>query len=107
MLISGVDGGFDFGTPEVLDWELDAIWNAIDQQTIVFSRHAGHEMNLDVLVLDDVLDAISFPDETSKDLPGGTRAPGINFDRVLGHVRIRVKVGYREAYYVIITVMAN
>ncbi|MGY2897079.1 hypothetical protein [Deinococcus sp. UYEF24] len=54
-----------------------------------------------------MLDALSFPDEVSKDLPGGSRAPGLNFDRCLGRVRLRTKVDWRETYYVVITVMAN
>ena len=54
-----------------------------------------------------MLDAISFPDDITKDLPGGTRAPGLNFDRHLGQVRLRAKIGWKERYYVVITVMAN
>jgi len=99
--------GFDFTTSTVLDWEIQAIWEAIDLETLIFTRHAREELSLDALTLDDVLDAISFPDQISKDLPGGTRAPGLNFDRQMGRVRLRAKVGWRERYYVIITVMAN
>ena len=66
--------GFDFSTAEVLEWELDAIWQALDENRLIFSRHAREELSLDALTLDDVLDAINFPDETSKDLPGGRRA---------------------------------
>lgn len=107
MLTSGVTPGFDFSTAEVLEWELEAIWAATDQERLVFSRHAREELGLDALTLDDVLDAINFPDEVTKDLPGGHRAPGLNFDRHLERVRIRAKVGWRETYYVVITVMAN
>ena len=48
-----------------------------------------------------------FADEISKDLPGGPRAPGLNFDRHLGHVRLRAKVGWRDDCYIVVTVMAN
>lgn len=99
--------GFDFTTPDVQDWELEAIWDAVDRETLVFSRHAREEWSLDALTLGDVLDTISFPDEISKDLPGSSRAPGLNFDRHLGRVRLRVKVGWRDTYYVVVTVMAN
>ena len=99
--------GFDFTTDAVLDWEVEAIWAALDDETLLFTRHAREELSLDALTLGDVLDAISFPDEVTKDLPGGTRAPGLNFDRQLGRVRLRAKVGWRERYYVVITVMAN
>ena len=102
-----VTEGFDFTTDDVLEWELEAIWAAIDQERLIFSRHAREELNLDALTLEDVLDALSFPDEVSKDLPGGSRAPGLNFDRHLDRVRIRAKVGWRESYYIVITVMAN
>jgi hypothetical protein len=102
-----VTEGFDFTTDDVLEWELEAIWAAIDQERLVFSRHARQELSLDALTLADVLDALSFPDDVSKDLPGGSRAPGLNFDRHLGRVRVRAKVGWRDAYYVVITVMAN
>jgi hypothetical protein len=102
-----VTPGFDFSTSEVLEWELDAIWQALDENRLVFSRHAREELSLDALTLDDVLDAINFPDATSKDLPGSRRAPGLNFDRHLGHVRLRAKVGWREDRYIVVTVMAN
>ncbi|BDP44905.1 hypothetical protein DAETH_48740 (plasmid) [Deinococcus aetherius] len=99
--------GFDFSTTQVLEWELDAIWKALDEERLIFSRHAREELSLDALTLDDVLDAINFPDEVSKDLPGGPRAPGLNFDRFLGHVRLRAKVGWRDETYIVVTVMAN
>ena len=99
--------GFDFSTAEVLEWELDAIWQALDENRLIFSRHAREELSLDALTLDDVLDAINFPDATSKDLPGGRRAPGLNFDRHLGRVRLRAKVGWRDDRYIVVTVMAN
>ena len=99
--------GFDFSTAEVLEWELAAIWQALDENRLIFSRHAREELSLDALTLDDVLDAINFPDEISKDLPGGRRAPGLNFDRHLGHVRLRAKVGWRDDRYIVVTVMAN
>ncbi|WP_102128409.1 DUF4258 domain-containing protein [Deinococcus planocerae] len=99
--------GFDFSTSEVLEWELAAIWKALDEDRLIFSRHAREELSLDALTLDDVLDAINFPDEVSKDLPGGPRAPGLNFDRFLGSMRLRAKVGWRDATYIVVTVMAN
>lgn len=99
--------GFDFTTDDVLDWEVEAIWAAIDQETLIFTRHAREELSLDALTLGDVLDAISFPDEITKDLPGGTRVPGLNFDRYLGEVRMRAKISWKERYYLVITVMAN
>lgn len=64
-------------------------------------------LSLDALTLDDVLDAINFPDEVTKDLPGGRRAPGLNFERSFDRVRIRVKVGWRDASSTVITVMSN
>ena len=100
-------GGFDFTTEAVLDWEIDAIWSAVDQETLIFTRHAREELSLDALTLGDVLDVISFPDEITEDLPGGIHAPGLNFDRQVGRMRLRAKVGWRERYYVVITVMAN
>jgi hypothetical protein len=102
-----VSNGFDLTTDEVLDWELKAVWLAIDQETLIFSRHARQELSLDALTLEDVVDAICFPDEISKDLPGSTRAPGLNFDRHFARVRIRVKVGWNGGYYIVVTVMAN
>lgn len=101
--------GFDFSTPEVLDWEVRAIWAAMDADELRVSRHAREELGLDALTIEDVFDAIGYFDEVSKDLPENTRgrAPGINFDRHLGLVRLRVKVGWRDVYYVVITVMAN
>lgn len=67
--------GFDFTTDDVLEWELEAIWAAIDQERLIFSRHAREELSLDALTLEDVLDALSFPDEVSKDPPGGPALP--------------------------------
>jgi hypothetical protein len=103
-----MSGGFDFSTAEVLDWELQAVWAALDQGELRVSVHAQNELNLDALTLDDVHDAISYADEMSKDLPDeGRRAPGLNFDRFIGRVRLRVKVGWRGTYYIIVTAMAN
>ncbi|WP_135230656.1 hypothetical protein [Deinococcus fonticola] len=102
--------GFDFSTDEVHTWEIEAIWHAIDVGTLAFSRHAAQELSLDGLHQEDVLDAISFYDEVSKDLPDNApgRAPGINFDRHLETVTVRAKVGWNQGgYYIVITVMAN
>lgn len=102
--------GFDFTTSEVQDWEIKAIWQALDEGQLLFSRHATQELSLDGLHQEDVLDAISFYDEVSKDLPGNHlgRAAGINFDRHLETVTVRVKVGWNYGgYYIVITVMAN
>ena len=100
--------GFDFSTAEVLDWEVQAVWEALDSGELRVSVHAQNEINLDALTLDDVYDAISYYDEVSKDLPGeGSRAPGLNFDRFIGRVRLRVKVGWRGTYYIVVTAMAN
>ena len=102
--------GFDFTTEEVQPWETEAIWDAIDQGGLRFSVHAREEMGLDALTRADVLDAISFYDEISKDLPDNDlgRAPGLNFDRHLNTVTIRVKVGWNwNGSYIDITVMAN
>ena len=102
-----MSNGFDFIIDAVLDWEVEAIWASTDQETLIFTQHAREELSLDALTLTDVLDAISFPDDLTKDLPGGTRAPGLNFDWHLGQVRLRVKGGWKERYYLVITVMAN
>lgn len=67
-----MSGVFDFTTDAVLDWEIEAIWVAIDHDALVFSRHAREEMSLDALTLDDVLDTINFPDEVTKDWSGET-----------------------------------
>lgn len=102
--------GFDFTTEEVQTWEIEAIWEAISEGSLVFSLHATQELSLDALHQEDVLDAISFYDEVSKDLPGNAlgRAPGINFDRHLETVTIRAKVGWNwSGYYIVITVIAN
>ncbi|WP_216329753.1 hypothetical protein [Deinococcus aestuarii] len=86
--------GFDFSTAEVLNWEIQAVWEALESGELRVSIHAQNEINLDALTLEDVDDAISSYDEVSEDLPGaGGRAPGLNFDRLLGRVRLRVKVG--------------
>lgn len=102
--------GFDFTTKEIQQWEIDAIWQAIDESTLRFSLHAASELSLDALTTEDVLDAISLYDEVSKDLPDNDlgRAAGINFDRHLETVTIRAKVGWnRNGYYIVITVMSN
>ncbi len=43
----------------------------------------------------------------SKDLPDNDlgRAPGLNFERTLEQIHIRVKVGWRGHYYIVITAM--
>ena len=101
--------GFDYTTSDVHDWEIESIFDAIDTDTLIISQHAHNELSMDALTVDDVLDAIGNYDEVSKDLPGNPlrRAPGINFDTHRSTLTIRVKVGWRERYYVVITVMAN
>jgi hypothetical protein len=32
--------GFDFSTPEILDWELEAIYQAFMRQEIIITKHA-------------------------------------------------------------------
>ena len=46
--------GFDFSTAEVLDWEVQAVWEALDSGELRVSVHAQNEINLDALTLDDV-----------------------------------------------------
>ncbi|MDL2344223.1 hypothetical protein QOL99_08665 [Deinococcus sp. MIMF12] len=100
--------GFDFSTDEVLNWEIQAIWEALDSGELRVSIHAQNEINLDALTLDDIYDAISYYDEVTKDRPGERdRAPGLNFDRFIGRLRLRVKVGWRGTYYIVVTAMAN
>lgn len=100
--------GFDFSTAEVLDWEVQAVWDALDTGELRVSIHAQNEINLDALTLDAIYDAISYYDEVIKDRPGGgNRAPGLNFDRFIGRVCLRVKVGWRGTYYIVVTAMAN
>ena len=76
-----MDFGFDFSTSDILDWELQAIFNAIDNDSIIFTRHAENELRLDALERNDVLDAIAFFDYVEKDLPDNSlgRVSGINF----------------------------
>jgi hypothetical protein len=104
-----MEPGFDFTTPEVLNWEIEAIWAAIEKNELLITVHARNELNLDALTEDDLFDAIFFYDEAYKDLPSNTagRAAGINFHRHFQNVVIRVKVGWRETYYVAVTVMSN
>lgn len=102
--------GFDFTTEDVQQWEIQAIWNAVEDGSLRFSIHAATELSLDALTKEDVLDAISFYDEVSKDLPDNDlgRVSGINFDRHLETVTIRTKVSWNQrGYYIVITVMAN
>ncbi|MBI0447118.1 hypothetical protein [Deinococcus sp. DB0503] len=87
---------------------MQAIWEALDSGELRVSVHDQNEINLDALTLDDVYDAISYHDEVSIDLPGeGSRAPGLNFDCFSGRLRLRVKVGWRGTYYIVVTAMAN
>ena len=102
--------GFDFTTRDVLDEELNAIQLALDADAIRISRHAASEAFNDGLTADDLLDTVAFHDTAAKDLPGNAlgRAPGINFERLLGpRARHRVKVGWKPngGFYVIVTTM--
>ena len=46
--------GFDLSTAEVLDWEVQAVWEALDSGELRVSVHAQNEINLDALTLDNV-----------------------------------------------------
>lgn len=98
-----VPEGFDLTTPEVLSWEVEAVWRALDEGRILLSAHAANEAALDGLSFSELLDTIAFYDEVSKDLPGNSlrRAPGLDFDRFLNSGGVRVKVGWRGEYMVI------
>lgn len=99
--------GFDFSTDEVLDEEIAAIWAALDSGELAVSRHAREEAFLDALTPEDLFEVISFFDEVDKDLPDNDlgRAPGISFERTLERISLRVKVGWRGEYYIIVTAM--
>ncbi len=103
--------GFDFSTEEVLEVEIEAIFEAMDQETLRISRHAQSEAWLDGLVRNDILDIVALYDEVSKDLPDNPlgRAPGINFERDLyGGVRALAKVGWNKyGFYMVVTVLVK
>ena len=94
---------FDFTTNTVWDWEIEQIHRALDQGQVLFSRHALNELLNDALTEDDALDAISFYDDVSKDLPGNSRgrAAGINFEQQTEWGTLRVKVGWRGGYLIV------
>lgn len=98
--------GFDLTTDEVLTWEIEAVWQALDEGRVLLSAHAANEAALDALSYAEVMDTLAFYDDVSKDLPGNAlgRAPGLNFDRIKDRGGVRVKVGWRGEY-VVITVM--
>lgn len=98
-----VANAFDFTTELVLDWEIEQIHEALNRGWVLFSRHALSELFNDALTEDEAIDAISFYDHVSKDLPGNSqrRAPGINFEGAAARGTLRVKVGWRGGYLVI------
>jgi|GEM_PF-4954714 len=103
--------GFDFGTEDVLEAEIEAIYQAINSGTLRISKHAQNEAWLDGLSREDVLDIVALYDEVSKDMPDNSlgRAPGLNFERGLyGGVRALAKVGWNGyGFYIVVTVLVK
>jgi hypothetical protein len=93
---------FDLTTPEVLQWELELIWKAIDSAQIVLSEHAQRAATDDAIPRDAVWRVIRDGIRRSKDLdPAGHRKIGINFEgKVRGGRWIRLKVSWWRRYIV-------
>ncbi len=92
---------FDFSTSEILNWELEQIQTALDNQEIGISEHAADAAAEDNLSLLNLLEAILVGTPTTKDLPNNAlgRVAGINFEHITSDKRFyRVKVAWINEY---------
>jgi hypothetical protein len=104
MYTRDVPNGFDFSTPEILDWELDLIHTALWREEIKIHPHAFAAAQDEDIAPVALFEAILLGDPVSKDLPEdeSNRKPGINFEYQIPDKRwIRVKVTYFDSYIVI------
>jgi hypothetical protein len=96
--------GFDFSTSDILEWELNAIHEALIHQEVIISEHAISAAKDDEVPLVQLLEAVLVGTATTKDLPGNVlnRQPGINFEHRVDDRRwIKVKVSWFEGYWII------
>ncbi|WP_344982886.1 hypothetical protein [Deinococcus rubellus] len=61
--------GFDFTTDAALDWEVEAIWAAIDQETLIFTRHPAKNSALTPSLSAMSLMPSAFPMRSPKTFP--------------------------------------
>jgi hypothetical protein len=96
---------FDLTTTDILQWELELVWRAVELGVIELSQHAERAAADDTVPTAALFRVIRQGLPRSKDI-GMTddRRPGINFEGKLpGRRWIRIKVSWRMRY-VIVTV---
>ena len=96
--------GFDFSTPEIFDWELEAVHQALMRQEIIVTKHAFDAADEENIPYTAILEAVLVGLAVDKDLPHNSlgRKSGINFEHLLDGGRwIRVKVSWNGAYFVV------
>ncbi|MEY4531839.1 MAG: hypothetical protein RLZZ156_2560 [Deinococcota bacterium] len=95
--------GFDFSTPEILDWELDAVNVALFAQNLKISPHALQAARDEGIPYHAILETILVGVAVSKDLPdnGAGRQAGINFEYLFVKRWLRVKVSWQKQYYAV------
>ena len=96
--------GFDFGTAEILEWELEAIHKALMQQKIIIAKHAFDAADDEGIAYTAILETLLVGLAVSKDLPHNPlgRKAGMNFEHLLDDRRwIRVKVSWNGQYFVV------
>ena len=93
---------FDIATIDILQWELDLVWRAVELGVDIVSQHAWQ-------AAEDEFDphTVSYDRGTaSKDIGSANRRIGINFEgKLRGGRWIRIKVSW-QMRYVIVTVHA-
>jgi hypothetical protein len=96
---------FDLTTTDVIHWELELVWTAVELKLVIVSPHARRaardESIPDVAIWRVVRDGRPRSKDTTAT---GARQIGINFEgKIRGRRRIRVKVSWLVRY-VIVTV---
>ncbi|TBH21390.1 DUF4258 domain-containing protein [Thermus thermamylovorans] len=104
--MAGGEEPFDFSTSQIHAWEVERIRQAFRQGRYSIEKHAFRRMMERGIRPNEVRDVVMNGAAVSKDLPGNPRdrRPGINFERTLeDDRRVRVKVSWREGYFVVTT----
>lgn len=98
---------FDITTTDILQWELELVWRAVELGVIILSQHARQAAEDDSLPEAAIWRIVREGVARSKDVvPGDVRHVGINFEgKNRGGEWVRVKVSWLVRY-VVVTVHA-
>lgn len=100
--VTCVEEAFDVSTPAIQQWELELIWRAVDLRLVRLPSHADRAAKDESVPVPAIWRVIRDGIARTKDISTVDRRQiGINFEgKRRGCARIRVKVAWRDGYFV-------